>query len=122
LSFGKSLERTLGNISAITGGYVCFIVMDLTGQGSGLTTAKIFATMDLMQTLRTLVFFLGISLGFYFELRIIFDRFCTILNIENRRMMQIDPNSKKTILAINPEMEETKNKTKYELIEKQVSS
>jgi hypothetical protein len=47
-------------------GFTCFIVMDLTGQGTGLSTAKIFATMDLMVTLRQMVFFLGISLGFYF--------------------------------------------------------
>jgi hypothetical protein len=40
--------------------------MDLSGEGTGLTTAKIFATMDLMVTLKQMVFFLGISFGFYF--------------------------------------------------------
>ncbi len=66
LSFGRSLERSLGNISAVMAGFTCFIVMDLGNQGTGLTTAKIFATMDLMVTLRQMVFFLGIALGFYF--------------------------------------------------------
>jgi hypothetical protein len=71
--------------------------MDITGEGSGLTTAKIFATMELMVTLRLLVFFLGMSIGFYFELQIIFDRICTILNIENKRMIKIDPKTKKPL-------------------------
>lgn len=71
----------LGTIAANIAGFTCFIVMDRTGEGLGLSTAKIFATMELMVTLRLLIFFLGISIGFYFELVIIFDRICTILNI-----------------------------------------
>lgn len=75
------MERSFGNTSASVAGYTCFIVMDLKNQGTGLSTAKIFATMDLMVTLRMYVFFLGISIGFYYELRIIFDRLCTVFNI-----------------------------------------
>lgn len=43
-----------------------------------------------MVTLRLLIFFMGIAIGFYFELVIIFDRICTILNIENKRMIKIN--------------------------------
>lgn len=89
------MERTLGNIAANIAGFTCFIVMDSTGEGTGLSNAKIFSTMELMVTLRMLVFFLGISIGFYYELRIIFDRFCAILNIKNNKMVQIDPETKK---------------------------
>jgi len=39
------LERGLGNISTICGAFICFLVMDLTGEGKGLTTSKIFSTM-----------------------------------------------------------------------------
>jgi ABC-type bacteriocin/lantibiotic exporter with double-glycine peptidase domain len=95
LSFGRSLERSIGNTTANFAGFCCFTVMDLTGSGSGLSTAKIFSTMDLMATLRTVVFYLGITLGFYFELRIIFSRFCTIFNIENKKMIRIDEATKK---------------------------
>lgn len=56
--------------------------------------AKIFSTMELMVTLRLIVFFMGIGIGFYFELNIIFERFCTVLNIEDKRMIQIDPVTK----------------------------
>lgn len=71
--------------------------MDRTGEGLGLSTAKIFATMELMVTLRLLIFFLGISIGFYFELMIIFDRICTILNIENKRMIKISEDTKQPL-------------------------
>lgn len=71
--------------------------MDLTGEGTGLTTAKIFSTMELMVTLRLLVFFLGVSIGFLFELQIIFDRFCGILNIKDKKMVLIDAATKKPI-------------------------
>lgn len=66
LSFGRSLERTLGFVSASLAGYTCFIVMDLTGEGSGLSTAKIFSTMELLVTLKLVVFFMGVAISFYF--------------------------------------------------------
>lgn len=47
-----------------------------------------------MGTLKILVFFMGVSIGLYFELKVIFGRFCTILNIEDKRMIQIDPKTK----------------------------
>lgn len=72
LAFGKSIERTLGIISVSIAGYICFIVIDMTGQGTGLSTAKIFATMELLVTMKLVVFFMGVSLGFYYELLIIF--------------------------------------------------
>jgi hypothetical protein len=97
ISICRSLERSIGGTAANFAGYCCFVVMDLTGQGSGLSIAKIFSTMDLMGTLRSIVYFLGITLGFYYELCIIFDRFCTILNIENKKMVAIDEATKKPI-------------------------
>ena len=87
----------MGNSTPLISGLTCFLVMEFTGEGSGLTVAKIFATMELMVTTRLIVFFLGISMGFYFELIIIFDRFCTIYNIEDKRMIEIDPKTKEPI-------------------------
>ena len=66
LALGKSFERTLGTFSAIVAGYICFLVVDLTGPEGSLSTAKIFATMELVVTLKLVVFFMGISIGFYF--------------------------------------------------------
>lgn len=90
LSFGKSLEETLGFVSVSFSAFVCFIVIDLTGQGTGLTNAKIFSTMELLVTLKFQVYFMGIFISTYYELLIIFGRFCTILNIQDKRMIRID--------------------------------
>lgn len=59
-------------IVATVAGFVCFMVMDLTEQGKGLTNAKILSTLDLLGTLKLAVLYMGVSLGFYFELKIIF--------------------------------------------------
>ena len=91
LALGRNLEKTLGNLVTNIASFICFLVMGLTGEGSGLSNAKIFSTMELMATLRLLVVCMGISLGFYFELKIIFGRFCTILNIEDKKMIKIHP-------------------------------
>jgi hypothetical protein len=48
------------------GGFCCFAVTDLSNQGSGLSTAKIFATIGLISYLREIIFFIGMSLGFYY--------------------------------------------------------
>ena len=84
-------------IVATVAGFVCFMVMDLTGEGKELTNAKIFSTLDLLGTLKVAVLYMGVSLGFYFELRIFFQRFCQIMNIEDKRMIEINEEAKKPI-------------------------
>ena len=91
LSIGRSLERSIGNSSPLLAGLVCFLAVHYTGETGAHSVAKIFATMELMVTTRMIIFFFGISMGFCFELHIIFSRFSTIYNIDGRRMIQIDP-------------------------------
>ena len=55
LAFGKSVERVLGSQMPVIAVFVTFIVVDLTGSGTGLSAAKIFATMDLMGTLKIIM-------------------------------------------------------------------
>ena len=90
LAFTRSLERTFGIVAVGAATYTCFIVMDLTGKGTGLSTAKIFSTIELMTVLKQAIFHLGISFGLYYELQIIYGRFCTIMNIEDKRMVKIN--------------------------------
>ena len=46
------------------------------------------------------------GLGFYYEVKVVFERFASIFNIENVSMIEIDP---KTFLPINkPEDKEDK--------------
>lgn len=58
--------------------------------------------MQLMGTLKFVMFFMGIAFGFYFELKIIFERICTIFNIEDKKMIEIDPKTKKLIPSTLP--------------------
>ena len=74
--------------------------MDVTGSGSELTTAKILSTLNVLMILRVMVFLIGFSIGFGFELKIIFQRFCAILNIKDKRMIQLDPITKQKVLSI----------------------
>lgn len=90
IALGKSVERSLGNITGNVAAFLCFIVMDVGNQGTGLTAAKIFATMELMVTLRLLLLFTVTSTSFIFELKVTFERFCSIFNIINKRMIKID--------------------------------
>ena len=47
-------------------------MMDVTGSGSELTTAKNLSTLNVLMILRVMVFLIGFSIGFGFELKIIF--------------------------------------------------
>jgi hypothetical protein len=66
LAFGRSLERTFVAVITSIAGLVCFMVVDLTGEGKELTNAKIFATLDLLGTIKVAALILGTSIGFYF--------------------------------------------------------
>jgi hypothetical protein len=78
----------------IMGAFTCFLFMDLTGQGKELTTPKIIATLQLMVVLKILVFNFAMGIGFYFELEVILQRFCDVMNIQDKRMIQIDVEKK----------------------------
>ena len=90
LAIGRAFERAFGNWVALVAGLVCFIILHFTDQGKGLSGAKIFATLELLVTARLMVFLMGISIGFLFELVVIFERFATIYNIQNKKMIEID--------------------------------
>jgi hypothetical protein len=81
LSIGRSLEKVINTIGVTVCGFAYFLFLDLTQFGNELTTSKIFSTIYLMFYIKTLISFSGTALNFYFELGIIFERFCNILNI-----------------------------------------
>ena len=59
--------------------------------------------MELMVTTRLLVFELGMAIGFYYELKVIFERFTNIYNIDDKRMILIDEDTKEPVLGnMNP--------------------
>ena len=45
LAVGRAFERAFGNWVALDAGLTCFIFIHFSGQGKGLTGAKIFSTL-----------------------------------------------------------------------------
>jgi ATP-binding cassette subfamily C (CFTR/MRP) protein 4 len=88
-SFGKSIERSIAKCTTFWSGLVCFLVMYFTEQGEPLTVANIFSTLEILNTLKLSMLYLGISGGFYFELQVIFERYANILNIKEERMIKV---------------------------------
>ena len=66
MAIGKSMERLLGYMPVLLGGYACFFVMDITGAGTGLSNAKIFSSTDLIYTIKFTVLMFAVGLGHYF--------------------------------------------------------
>ena len=48
-----------------------------------LTLSKIFSTLDIIINFRLSIIMLVFGLGFYYEVKVVFERFASIFNIEN---------------------------------------
>jgi hypothetical protein len=89
LSFGKSLERAISNFIGIASGFLMYLVAHYTG--TGLTMPKIFSTLEVIFAFKYSIFMLGVGLGFYYEVKVVFQRFASIFSIKRTAMIQIDP-------------------------------
>lgn len=65
--------------------------------GHELSFVNIFTIIQLMAVFKYDIYLAGLGFGVYFELKVIFERFCTIFNIEDKRMLRIDHKSKSLI-------------------------
>lgn len=92
LFLGRALEKGIGNLMSNFSTFAGFLIIYALETESTLTTAKMLATIQLMTSAKLFQAFFGSN--FYFELRVIFERFCTILNIKDKRMIQINPLTK----------------------------
>lgn len=56
-----------------------------------------FSALEIMVSLRlsTLLLIMGVS--FYYEVKVVFERFASVFNIEPRQMIRIHPESKKPL-------------------------
>ena len=52
-----------------------------------LTLSKIFSTFDIIINFKLAIFILATGLGFYYEVKVVFERFASIFNIENISMI-----------------------------------
>ncbi len=64
LSIGRSFERALGNSVALWAGLLMFITADYNTHQ--ISTALIFSSLELMVFIRSMVFFFGLGIGFFF--------------------------------------------------------
>lgn len=53
--------------------------------------------MELMNTLRVLLFFIGPSFSFWYDLGIVLERFCGVFNVRDVNMVRIDASTRKPI-------------------------
>ena len=52
-----------------------------------LTLSKIFSTLDIIISFKISIFIFAFGLGFYYEVKVVFERFASIFNIENISMI-----------------------------------
>lgn len=98
-----SFERSFANSSAYWATLVFFLVMYFTDveKTNELQTSNILSTLQLVASFRLSIFFFGLMLGFYFQLIVIFERFCTIFNIKEKRMIKVDESTKKSLQILD---------------------
>ena len=90
--FGKSIERALSNTTIYWAALAMFLLSVYVNDT--LTTAKIFSTLEIIGYLKMTMMMFSHSLGFYYELKVILGRNAAIFNIKNKKMVEIDENTK----------------------------
>jgi len=82
---GRSLERAIGNSIGLWSSFVMFVAAHYAQ--TDLTLSKIFSTLDIIINFKLSIFLLASALGFYFEVKVVFERFASIFNVENISMI-----------------------------------
>jgi len=85
LSIGRSLERTIADSIGFWASLVMFVVAHYIQ--TVLTLSKIFSTLDIIINFKQSLAYMTIGLGFYYEVKVVFERFASIFNIENVSMI-----------------------------------
>lgn len=62
--------------------------------------AKIFSSLEVILSFKFSIFMVGLGLGFYYEVKVVFGRFASILKIEKTAMVQVDPDTKEPLQAV----------------------
>ena len=89
------MERALAYAISMGGPLVMFImVYQIKGT---LTLPIIFSILEIMTTLKRNLMVFNTGSGFYFELKVVFGRFASVFNTENKSKIEIDPDTHKPI-------------------------
>ena len=55
-----------------------------------LTVPVIFSILEIMATLKRNLLLVNMGTGLYYELKVVFGRFASVFNIQNKSMIEID--------------------------------
>jgi hypothetical protein len=80
----------------LASGFLMYIVAHYTD--NELSFPKIFSSLEVIFAFKFSIFMLGLGLGFYYEVIVVFARFASIFKIENKSMIQIDEETKLPIV------------------------
>jgi len=79
LALNQSLIRAFANSIGYLAAFVMFVVSYYAQ--TGLTIVKMFSIIEVTANFRFAIFVLLASLGFFFEVKVVFGRFANIFNI-----------------------------------------
>lgn len=96
LSWGRSVERALGNSIGYCAVIIMFIAVHYFSSRE-LTIPLIFSTLEIIISLRLFMRSIVFGFNFYYEIKEVFARFASIFNIKNISMIQIDEDSKQPL-------------------------
>ena len=89
MSIGRSLEKAVGNSIGFCSSLVMFVAAHYAQ--TDLTFPKIFSTLEIITNFKQSISTFSRGISFYYEVRVVFERFASIFNIENASMIEIDP-------------------------------
>jgi hypothetical protein len=92
LVFGRAIERGFGNSITFVSSLVMLYVASRVG--TELSYAKIFSALEIVVCFKFYTFATVLSVGLFYEIKIVLQRFATIFNLENKSMILIDRASK----------------------------
>lgn len=85
----------MSNFIGIASGVITYVVAHYVG--TELSMAKIFSSLEVIFAFKFSIFMLGLGLGFYYEVKVVLDRFASIFKIERTAMVQVDPHTKEPL-------------------------
>lgn len=92
MAIGRAVERGFGNSITFVSSLVMLYVASRVG--TELTYAKIFSALEIVVCLKFYTLAVVLAVALFYEIKIVFQRFATVFNLENKSMIQIDRGTK----------------------------
>lgn len=86
LAIGKAFERALGYFISVVASLVMIVVATY---AAGIEYKKVFSVLEIMSALKMNVLMFTEGTGYFYELKVIFERFASIFNIKKKSMIKV---------------------------------